>query len=333
MADDVIIVDVSKWQLVTEEACQHVHAFFVKASQGEKKYNPDPKLESHYKVIRNCSNVVWAPYHYFWRSDRVDNGKRQAENLAAVLGALIDTHGGKISDLEWQGKPLIWLDVDPVQTGLGEPNVSQNQMENQIWKFINNVDSLLGAEVGIYTSLYAWQSVTGTSRTTDIPRDRPLWVSNPRTSGKPSMPWDWVKRYGVDCWKIWQYSFTGKIPGIMKPDKPGTQASVDLNRANGNLAWFNATFKTKLTPKGEVIITPPPPPTEPPVVVLPDRVEIEMAGDLRLNIRTSPFGQVVAQTWDGIQFEVFAYTLDAQKRPWWKIGPEMYIASWYTREV
>lgn len=328
---DVAIVDVSLYQLVTDEACKSVHAFLAKTSQGQVKYKPDSQVENTYRVVQRNENTVFAPYHYWWRNPTdVATGKKQAEQMARILENLATTYNGKISDLTWMGKPLVWLDVDPQNGGLGEPAMTQNQMENGIWKFILNMDSLLGAEVGIYTSQWAWTSVTGPgkNRSTDIPRDRPLWVSNPRTGGQPLMPWDWEKRYGVDCWKIWQYSFTGKIPGIMKPNSPSVMATVDLDWANGSLEWFNGQFKTKLTPKAVVL-----PPVDPPVVVRPDVVEIQMNAGEMLNIRRSPFGDVCAQTWDGEQFRVTGLAKDGQDRPWWQIGPEMYVASWYCKAV
>lgn len=330
MANSISIVDVSKWQLVTPKACETTHLFITKACQGQKKYDPDPQLENTYNVVRADKNTAFSPYHYWWRNPSdVGTGKKQAEQMARILENLVSVHGGKFSDLKYNGKPLVWLDVDPVYTAGGEPEMSQNQMENGIWKFIYRIDELLGAEVGIYTSQYAWTSVTGPghNRSTDIPKDRPLWVSNPKTSGSPLIPWDWEKRYGLDCWKIWQHSFTGKIPGIMKPNSPTVIATVDLNRANGSLEWFNSQFNTDLAPKS-VVVTPPPP-----VVIQPDRIEIEIQGADTLNLRSTPFGTIVAKTWDGVQFPVIGRADDGQGRPWWKIAPEMYVASWYCKGV
>ena len=325
----ISIVDVSRYQLVTDEASKIVHLFLTKASQGLRKNSQDDQLENTYMVTRRNANTDFSPYHYFWRSTAANNGKRQAENMARILEALVAAQGGAISDLRWNAKPLVWLDLDPVYSAGGEPAISPQLLEKQIWQFIESSEALLGAEVGIYTSQYAWSSVTGAGaqRTTEIPRDRPLWVSNPRTVGSPLIPWDWESRYGANCWKIWQHSFTGQIQGIMKPNSPTELAVVDLNRANGDLAWFNAQFKTALTPKPPVV-TPPPP-----VVIQPQRVEIVIEGDERLNLRNGPFQVIIAETWNGVQFPVIGRAEDGQGRPWWQIGPELYVASWYCKEV
>jgi len=327
---DTMIVDVSRYQLVTPVANSTVHVYLAKSTQGQKKYAPDDQVENTFMMAQLDQNALFSPYHYFWRQPTdVASGRKQAEHMARVLEALVSAHGGKFSDMNWKGRPIVWLDVENVQTSLGEPDASQNWMENQIWKFINNIDSLLGADVGIYTSKYGWTTVTGpgSNRSTDIPRDRALWVSNPG-SQKPAIPWDWEKRYGPECWSIWQYSFTGKVNGIMKPYIPAVQATVDLNKANGNLDWFNRTFGTSLTPKAIA------PPVEPPVVTQPKRVEIEMQSAAeRLNLRSSPFGGVCAQTWDGVQFPVIGSLKDSQGRDWWQIGPELFVASWYCKAV
>lgn len=324
---NISIVDTSLYQLVKPEACNHVHVFISKASQGER-ISADSQIANTWRTVQAAENTSIAPYHYFWRSNQVDNGKRQAENMARVLENLVSVHGGKISDLEWQGKPLVWLDVEQQQASLGEPPADQDFMENQIWKFINNIDKLLGAQVGIYTSKYAWTCVTGPghNRNTDIPRDRPLWISNPG-SKQPAIPWDWEKRYGPSYYDLWQYSFTGKVPGIMKPNTPSVQAAVDLDRSKvDSLDWFNKRFGTALQPK--TIIAPPPPVTE-----QPKRIEIEMAAGQKLNLRKAPFGTVCAQTWDGVQFPVIGQALDGQGQPWWQIGPEMYVAGWYCKVI
>lgn len=326
---NVAIVDTALYQLVTPEATQHVHVFISKTSQGERT-RPDAQIENTWRTVRNASNTAIAPYHYLWRSTAADSGKKQAQAFANIVTNLVNTQGGKISDMSWHGAPLVWLDVDPVKPSLGEPAISQNQMENLIWKFINNVRLLLGAAVGIYTSEYAWTDVTGPgkNRITDIPYDRPLWVSNPG-SITPAIPWDWEKRYGPDYYDLWQYSFTGKVPGIMKPNTPSVQAAVDLDRPKvDNLAWFNARFGTELTVK-----QPGQPPVEPPPVVMPTRIEIEMANAERLNIREWPFEKIVAQTWDGVQFPVIGSAKDGQRREWWQVGPEMYVASWYCKVI
>lgn len=325
----VMIVDTALYQLVTPLATESVHVFISKTSQGER-VTPDKQIANTWRVVRSAQNTALAPYHYLWRSTATDSGKKQAQAFANIVMSLASSYGGPISDMKWNGSPLMWLDVDPLKASLGEPAISQNQMENLIWKFIRNVWSLLGMEVGIYTSQYAWADVTGpgTNRTTDIPYNRPLWVSNPGSTS-PAIPWDWAKRYGADYYDLWQYSFTGKVAGIMKPNTPSVQATVDLNRAKvDHLHWFNARFGTNLVEKQ----------VEPPIVVQPTRVEIEMANAglppaERLNLRSSPFGTICAQTWDGVQFPVIGSAQDGQGRYWWQIGPELYVASWYCKVI
>jgi GH25 family lysozyme M1 (1,4-beta-N-acetylmuramidase) len=320
----VSIVDTSYCQLVKPEATNHVHVFISKTSQGERT-TQDAQIKNTWSVVRAAENTIIAPYHYLWRSAATNSGKRQAEIFASIL----ETLGGPVSDMNWNGSPLVWLDVDPRQASLGEPSITQNQMQNLIVKFVQNVWILLRAEVGIYTSKYAWADVCGLTGSTDIPYNRPLWVSNPGAT-KPVIPYDWYKRYGDNGYDLHQYSFTGKVPGIMKPNTPTVQAAVDLGRARiDSLDWFNNRFDTHLEPKTTVV-----PPVVPPDPDLqPDRVEIEIAGSDLLNIRTSPFGVIVAKTFDGAQFPVIGQAVDSQSRPWWQIGPEMYVASWYCRTV
>lgn len=317
----VSIVDTSLYQLVKPEACNIVNLFISKASQGERK-SPDPQIRNTWKVVRAAENTAIAPYHYLWRSSVKDSGVRQAQIFAGILETLLPP----ISNMRWNGRPLVWLDVDPVYSAGGEPVITQAQMENLITQFIISIRELLDAEVGIYTSRYAWTSVTSVYGTTDIPIDRPLWVSNPGAT-TPAIPYDWSSRYGAEGYDLWQYSFTGKIPGIMKPNQPTIQASVDLDRARvDTLKFVNMKFGMNLQPKPFINIPPPS------IIEQPERVEIEMSGGL-LNLRASPFGTIVAKTFDGAQFPVIGQATDNQGRPWLKIAPEMYVASWYCKAV
>ena len=186
----ISIVDVSRYQLVTDEASKIVHLFLTKASQGLRKNAQDDQLENTYMVTRRNANTDFSPYHYFWRSTAANNGKRQAENMARILEALVAAQGGAISDLRWNAKPLVWLDLDPVYSAGGEPAISPQLLEKQIWQFIESSEALLGAEVGIYTSQYAWSSVTGAGaqRTTEIPRRSSAMGEQSAHRGQPADP-------------------------------------------------------------------------------------------------------------------------------------------------
>lgn len=85
--------------------------------------------------------------------------------------------------------------------------------------------------------------------------------------------------------------------------------------------------------------TPPPVPApeptpEPEPEPAPQLVEIiGLDDDQTLNMRSRIWGDVVAKTWNGAQFPVMDTGQDGLDRPWYQLGPGIWVASWYTQPV
>lgn len=319
------IFDCSLWQLVHwETVSATAHVAFIKATDGQN--TRDPVFDYNWSESKT-HRVARSPYHYFRARKLVSSARKQAEHHLKTLAAA----GGPGDLLDpATGRPLTWLDCER-----NDEDLTQNELENALWKYINTIEDN-GLAVGIYTSQAWWNTcVTGPHRQTDIPRDRLLWISNPRLTGDPSIPWDWSKRYFAKPslqWEFHQYSFKGYIAGIFEPNKPGVLGDVDLNRCRWSLETASKRYGVEFTPKPAMALDGSVQPPAPEAI--PSRVRI--AGNLGsdpLRIRSAPFGAVRAQTWKGIEFDVLATKLDPQNRPWYCIGPDMFIASWYCHAV
>jgi len=91
-------------------------------------------------------------------------------------------------------------------------------LQSWVKTFLARVKYRLGVKPMIYTSPGFWRSYMGDTRWFADNGYSMLWVAH-WTSGSPSVP---GSNWGGRSWTFWQYSETGRVPGI--------STNVDLNR-------------------------------------------------------------------------------------------------------
>ncbi len=190
------------WNQVAEAGYRFA---FVKATEGS--YYDNPFLASDLAGARAAGLLV-AAYHF--ANPSFSGGALQADFAVDHAGSGRD--GGTlplIADLEFD--PYAAQDHTNECYGL-----TQARMMSWIRTFSAEVHRRTGQEPVIYTVASWWNACTGRSKP---PAGDPLWVASydPGTTG-PTMPVGWP------AWAYWQYTSTGKVPGI--------HGSTDLSELN-----------------------------------------------------------------------------------------------------
>lgn len=249
---EVLIIDVSEGvgvinfsevaKHVTGEYLPQIHGAIVRLTSGNTF---DERGFANYNGFRSIGLPVGV---YGWHnpSDNAVNNKNQAMKLVEGVDALPE-----------YPQLGVWADYET-----DYKNLTFEQMRQAIWKYINTFEvEFEDVTLGIYTRKYWWDDNVANAKNgyTDIPKDRPLWASNPRPYPPPLQPLDWVHRYGSGYWVLWQYSFEGEISGC-----PG---QVDYNTFNGNMTAFRQYFGLEELP-------PPPAPLPAPIVPI-KRVKVK----------------------------------------------------------
>jgi len=311
----VVGIDLSRWRPVEdyERVSEQIYFMMTKVSDGWKvnDSHEDPTFQDNWFWFKHWGRARQG-FHFVRFYHDARKAKKQAEEFCDILMGTGDI-----------GEIYPCLDIEKI--GFVE-DVTKFEAQNFIWKMIFRISELLGIpgdDIAVYTNASTWnERVAPYPGATDIPRHRPLttasWILNP----PPRVPWDWYQRYGEGCWTFWQYTSRLKVDGIAEG------RLVDAQVFNGDLAAFNAQFNMNLQPLGqEPPIEPPPPPTD------PLRIEIVGLDDNEtLRIREGVWGTTRAKTWNGAEFAVVGTSIeDAEGRQWYRIGPEICVASWYTK--
>ncbi|NUU74040.1 GH25 family lysozyme [Paenibacillus xylanilyticus] len=171
---------------------------FIKATEGQTY--TDPKFAANVKGALSAGLLV-GTYH-FLRATSAEVAKAEAAHYAKSLEAV----GGVKA-----------LQLPPVMDYENNPGgISKAQINIVAKAFLTELERLTGVKPIIYTgNSFAGNFDTGLSgydlwiarySNTKVPDDQPAWKT----------------------WDIWQYSDSGKVPGIT--------GSVDLNEFNGSLA-------------------------------------------------------------------------------------------------
>jgi lysozyme len=164
---------------------------FIRVSDGLTVTDPE--------FTRNWTNAKTAKIargaYQFFRPE--ENAIAQADKLVAA-----------IADDKGELPPVI----DVEATGGLRPA----QIAKQVTLWIDRVRSRLGVEPIVYTSPDFWRDEVGGA---DL-SSQPLWVAH-YTKDCPRVPAPWKR------WTFWQYSKTGRVPGIKGP--------VDLNVYQGQM--------------------------------------------------------------------------------------------------
>lgn len=143
-----------------------------------------------------ANGILRSAYHYFSATTP------PLEQVEALFSALKTD----IPDF-----PLT-VDVEP-RSGEIIPNRIKTTEDLRL--VLTEIERRTGIRPIIYTAKWAWPLVTTVPSWSS---DYMLWVSNPGSLVSPTMPAGWSE------WKIWQYSYTGRILGI--------NSNVDLNRVH-----------------------------------------------------------------------------------------------------
>ncbi len=191
-------IDVSHWQGSIDWVAVRgsgVDFAFIKATEGATY--TDPQFARNWAAAADAG-VRRGAYHYFRPS--VDAVK-QAENFlrAARIGP---------NDL-----PAV-LDVETSE------GVAGDALLLAVRTWLETVERATGKRPIVYTYPDFWNRYAAGS-----PGPYPLWIAN-YGRDQPSVPIGW------NDWTFWQYTSTGRVPGIA--------GDVDQNRFNGSAAQLAA---------------------------------------------------------------------------------------------
>jgi lysozyme len=212
---DVLGVDVShhngqiRWRAVAE----HVSFAWLRTGDGVK---PDRRFAENWSGAR-AAGMLRGAYHFF----------RLALDPVAQADRLCDA--------------LLGLEPLPLPPGIlppvcdiesGGEGLTKAERARRVNTFCERAWERTGLAPLLYTMAGWWSGAIG-----GLPEglDRfALWVADTRGKPAPMLPAGWGE------WLVWQYSWSGAVPGIPTP--------CDLNRWNGSLEdlrWF-----ARLAPEG-----------------------------------------------------------------------------------
>jgi lysozyme len=192
----------------------------MKATQGT--YNRQQTFAGYWAGAK-AAGMVRIPYHYF---DGKQDGVAQANFFLKVVGPLGPEDGPPMLDLE-------------CPTSANQATASANceyagnsgwapiaTLRQRVFDWLDTVEKATGRKALIY-SYPAWFA---DNQLTDAKlADYPLFIATLGSCAAVPAPWKSAK--------IWQYSWTGRVPGIAQ--------DVDMDRFLGNmadlLAWVKST--------------------------------------------------------------------------------------------
>ena len=225
MPEMVDVIDMSAAQPAIVDfgkAKSAVMAAWFKATDGVND------IDAHffnYATQAKVAGFLFSAYHYFHvRAGKGANGQdgaQQADDFCnAVLKAgctikyvMVDVEAA-MNTVDMHGNRL------PIQPTKDEWRAGLNQ-------FITRVKARLGISdsfIIIYTSNGEWDSF-GLTDCTEFASNT-LWIADVRGRTAPEVPKPWTD------WTIWQYSWSGQIPGIA--------GNVDKSHFKGDADAFNA---------------------------------------------------------------------------------------------
>jgi len=190
-------IDVSKWQGEIDwdaVAGAGIQFAFIRATHGAEIL--DEWFDTNWRRAREVG-IARGAYQFF---EGGDDPVEQADAFLSMLPAL------EPGDLP----PVI-----DVESPDGNPGVAQYQDNVRTW--LDRVEAALGVPPIIYTGKYYWDDHLGG---TDEFQDHPLWDAW-WSDSCPDTPRGWSE------WTFWQYSSTGRVPGI--------SGNVDRDRFDGTM--------------------------------------------------------------------------------------------------
>jgi lysozyme len=155
-----------------------------------------------------AASIVRGAYHFYRPYSPVD---RQVSNFLGAVPKLEPGDLPPVLDLE---VPENWR------------NISLKKRIAGVRQWLDSVEDKLGVKPILYLSSSFPADVLGSD---PFMKDYLLWLAHYRVS-KPRVPAPWAPE---KMWTIWQYSESGKIPGV-------SGSAVDLNWFNGNAQALSA---------------------------------------------------------------------------------------------
>jgi len=223
------IIDISKYEeprkIDYDTLCNNISGAIIRCSYGsiyDAPYGKEEHFETHYREITKRGIPV-GTYLYITAYQPIKNQAKTLVELIHRVGAPYEIDFDKILDIAVMmpvqintksmadGFPLgIWADVENES---GAPPL-QKQM---IHEFIQESETGLGYEVGVYTSKYYWSLIMGGAYYTT----RKLWCAY---YGSESRLPKYIPQ-GWDTCSIWQYTDSGRLPGY--------SGGLDINKFMG----------------------------------------------------------------------------------------------------
>ncbi|MGV9412208.1 glycoside hydrolase family 25 protein [Nocardia sp. NPDC003693] len=200
--------DVSSWQHIDGRGIDwHAvrasgnHFAMVKATEGLSYVNPYFVPDS---LLMRAAGVARGTYHYA-------RPALAPEPQAAMYAAVVLGQNGM-------------LDLPPVLDMEDSGGLSPAALIDWTHRYLNTVQALTGRTPIIYTYPNFWRTAMADSH--EFHR-YPLWIADYRGNEGPEVPGGWP------AWTFWQYTDSGRIPGIAA----GTDINV-YSGAQGDFARF-----------------------------------------------------------------------------------------------
>ncbi|HLX50051.1 MAG TPA: GH25 family lysozyme [Streptosporangiaceae bacterium] len=185
-------IDISAYQGNINWANVAPYVGFVYAKATEGTYYTNPDFYNQYEGPYNYG-VIRGAYHFANPSN--SQGNTQADYFSS--------HGGG-----WSGDGLTLpgaLDIEYNPYGSECYGLTQSQMVNWIWNFVNEYAYRWHAYPVIYSTTDWWTTCTGNYG--GFGAYDPLWIANYSASNGGPLPNGW------SVYSFWQYSDSGSLPG------------------------------------------------------------------------------------------------------------------------
>jgi len=202
-------IDVSHWQGSIDwpsvAASGKVNFAILKAT--ESKSYEDPTFPTNASGAAGAGIPV-GMYHVASPSAQLDDARAEADHF---LGVAQPTAGNLV--------PVLDIELRNVPDGM-----APSTLEGWVRAWLHRVTNVLGVRPMIYGSQYLFETKLANS-TWFADHGFKLWFAWPRTPLPPAMPAnDWQEQ----GWTLWQWSWTGSIPGVSGDVDRDRYAGSDL---------------------------------------------------------------------------------------------------------
>ncbi|WP_293868442.1 GH25 family lysozyme [uncultured Alsobacter sp.] len=203
-------IDISRWQgEIDWDAVKDAGTKFVFMKATEGGDHMDPSFRKNYANARAAGLPVGAYHFVYWCRSAQEQAQWIAQNWPRDRDQL-----PPVLDVEWNGHSLTCPRKVPRDQALEMIRVLMAQLEMQT-----------GKKPIIYTDITFHEDVLSGAY-----EDHPFWIRS--VAAEPH------QRYGERKWTFWQWTTTGRVPGI--------RGDVDRNVFNGTekqfYAWLNANL-------------------------------------------------------------------------------------------